>query len=54
MSIEVHVLKTIDRNISLKLKGKESKKKAVYHSEMWNRDDCSYEGPGFLMWELNK
>ncbi|RYP89504.1 hypothetical protein DL770_004374 [Monosporascus sp. CRB-9-2] len=49
----IHVSKTADSLISLKLEGQEPNEKVVYHKDMWNEKDYSHEGLGMLMKKLN-
>ncbi|RYP75885.1 hypothetical protein DL771_002149 [Monosporascus sp. 5C6A] len=49
----LHVSKTADSVISLKLEGQESNEKVVYHKDMWDEKDHSREGLGMLMKKLN-
>ncbi|RYP50381.1 hypothetical protein DL768_004056 [Monosporascus sp. mg162] len=49
----IHVSKTADSLISLKLEGQEPDENVVYHKDMWNEKDYSHEGLGMLMKKVN-
>lgn len=42
----IHLSKTADSLISLKLEGTEPNEKVVYHKDQWNSKDYSHEGLG--------
>ncbi|KAL4957500.1 hypothetical protein BDW69DRAFT_156190 [Aspergillus filifer] len=45
----IHVAKTADSLVSLKLEGAEPNEKVVYHKDMWNGKDYDHEGLGALI-----
>ncbi|PKS08599.1 hypothetical protein jhhlp_004985 [Lomentospora prolificans] len=49
----VHVPKTVNSLVSLRLDGAEPNEKVVYHKDMWNEKDYSHEGLGMIFKKLN-
>ncbi|KAL4866128.1 hypothetical protein BDV12DRAFT_173333 [Aspergillus spectabilis] len=49
----IHVSKTADSLVSLRLENQGGSKKVLYHKDMWNEKDYSHEGLGAAIKKLN-